>query len=44
MEAGKLDLAGMLTHRFRLDDYKAAIELTSQRGKQRMIKSAFYFD
>lgn len=44
MNAGNLNLAEMLTHRFRLEDYKNALLQTSQRGRQRMLKSAFYFD
>lgn len=44
MSAGKLNLDEMLTHHFKLVDYKDALRQTSQRGRQRMIKSAFHFD
>lgn len=43
MESGKLDLSHMITHRFRLDDYRHALKITSQRGKHQLIKSVFTF-
>jgi len=44
MAEGKLDLAPMVTHRFRLQDYKKAFSVTSKRGKNQVIKSVFVFD
>lgn len=44
MSEGKLDLTNMVTHRFRLEDYKEALTVTSKRGKNQVIKSVFVFD
>jgi threonine dehydrogenase-like Zn-dependent dehydrogenase len=44
MSEGKLDIASMVTHRFRLEDYKEALTVTSNRGKNQVIKSVFVFD
>jgi len=44
MAEGKLDLAPMVTHRFRLDDYKRALTVTIDKGRHRLIKSVFAFD
>jgi threonine dehydrogenase-like Zn-dependent dehydrogenase len=41
---GKLDLAPLLTHKFRLEDYKRAIETTMSKSKNKVVKSVFYFD
>lgn len=43
MADGKLDFAPMVTHRFTLDDYKAAFDVTSHKGRHQVIKSAFMF-
>ena len=44
MEHGGVDLAWMITHRFRLEDYKAALRAAGSRRSTRMIKGAFAFD
>lgn len=44
MSEGKLDLTNMVTHRFRLEDFKQALSITSNRGKNQVIKSVFVFD
>jgi len=44
MAEGKLDLSPMVTHRFRLDDYKTALALTANKGRHQVIKSVFVFD
>jgi len=41
---GKLDLAPLLTHKFRLEDYKRAIETTMSKSKNKVVKSVFSFD
>jgi len=44
MAEGRIDLAPMITHRFRLDDYKRALAVTADKGRYRVIKSIFEFD
>lgn len=44
MAEGKPDLAPMVTHRFRLDDYKRALAITADKGQHRVVKSVFVFD
>jgi threonine dehydrogenase-like Zn-dependent dehydrogenase len=44
MAEGQLDLAPLLTHRFRLDDYREALAVSSNRGRHQVVKSAFVFD
>jgi threonine dehydrogenase-like Zn-dependent dehydrogenase len=44
MADGKLDLAPMVTHRFRLDEYQEALAITAHRGRHQAIKSVFVFD
>lgn len=41
---GQADLGWMVTHKFRLEDYRQAFDLTNQRGKNQAIKIAFEFD
>jgi threonine dehydrogenase-like Zn-dependent dehydrogenase len=41
MQQGKLDLGGLLTHRFRLDQYKEALKTIIGRGESGAIKVAF---
>lgn len=38
------DLSRLVTHRFRLDEYRRALAMTSARGRHRMIKAVFAFD
>jgi threonine dehydrogenase-like Zn-dependent dehydrogenase len=44
MAEGKLDLASLVTHRFRLDEYKDALAVTVEKGRHQAIKSVFVFD
>lgn len=44
MEEGKLDLAALVTHRFKLDDYKRALAVTANKGRHQVVKSVFVFD
>jgi threonine dehydrogenase-like Zn-dependent dehydrogenase len=44
MAEDKLDLAPMVTHRFRLDDYKRALAVTANKGRHQVVKSVFVFD
>ncbi|OFW60106.1 MAG: hypothetical protein A2W01_11530 [Candidatus Solincola sediminis] len=38
---GKVDIGHMVTHRFRLDDWREALEAASAKGKSKAIKVAF---
>lgn len=42
MEEG-LDLSPLLTHTFKLEEYKKAIEMNFYRGKYQLVKSAFVY-
>jgi L-iditol 2-dehydrogenase len=44
MAEGKLDLVPMVTHRFRLDDYKRALTVTADKSRHQVVKSVFVFD
>ncbi len=44
LRTGRLSLSPLLTHKFRLEDYKQAIAANLNIGKSRLIKSAFEFD
>lgn len=44
MAEGKLDLAALVTHRFRLDAYQEALAVASDKGRHRVIKPVFVFD
>jgi len=44
MARGKLDLSAMVTHRFRLDDYKRALAVTADKRRHAVSKSVFAFD
>ena len=37
------DLSPLLTHKFRLADYRHAIEANLNAGREKLIKSAFVF-
>jgi threonine dehydrogenase-like Zn-dependent dehydrogenase len=44
MAEGKLDLAPLVTHQFRLGDYRNALAATADRGRRQVIRSVFVFD
>ncbi|MDI3340581.1 MAG: alcohol dehydrogenase catalytic domain-containing protein [Sphaerobacter sp.] len=44
MAQGKLDLAPLVTHRFRLEDYRTALDTVTRKGRSGVIKAAFAFD
>ena len=44
MAEGRLDLARLVTHHFRLDAYREALAVASDKGRHRVIKPAFVFD
>ncbi len=37
----RLDLSGLLTHTFRLEDYRSAFAMLSRRGSTRLVRAAF---
>jgi len=39
--AGRLQLDGLLTHRFRLEDYRQALAAIADRGQTALVKAAF---
>jgi threonine dehydrogenase-like Zn-dependent dehydrogenase len=41
---GKVDLAPLLTHTFRLDDYRRALAMNMNKSRHRLVHSAFVFD
>lgn len=44
MERGALDLGWLITHRFKLEEYKRALTLLNQRGASKAIKAVFEFE
>jgi threonine dehydrogenase-like Zn-dependent dehydrogenase len=38
---GKLDLSGLVTHEFKLDEWRKALEVAMHKGKYRAVKIAF---
>jgi threonine dehydrogenase-like Zn-dependent dehydrogenase len=44
MCAGKVDLDGLITHRFPFEAYKEAIRVASSKGKERAIKVIFEYE
>jgi threonine dehydrogenase-like Zn-dependent dehydrogenase len=44
MAAGKVDLSPLLTHRFRLSDYRKALATASQKSRHHLVKAVFAFD
>jgi len=44
LRTGRLSLSALLTHKFRLEDYKQAIAANLNIGSSRLIKSVFEFD
>lgn len=43
MASGKLDLSPLLTHRFRLEDYRRALAMSFHKSRHRMVKAVFEF-
>lgn len=43
MAQRKLDLSAMVTHRFKLDDYRRALAITADKGRHQVVKSVFAF-
>ena len=43
METGQVNLEWMITHRYRIDDYRLALKDASGRGKSGMVKGVFEF-
>jgi threonine 3-dehydrogenase len=43
MAQGRLDLTPLLTHRFRLEEYKKALAMSFRKSQHRMIKAVFEF-
>jgi len=41
---GKVDLASLLTHTFRLGDYRRALAMNMNKSRHRLVHSAFVFD
>ncbi|MGD8902644.1 MAG: zinc-binding dehydrogenase, partial [Anaerolineae bacterium] len=44
MAQNKLDLSPLLTHRFKLSEYKQAFRTLADRGRSRALKAVFAFD
>lgn len=44
MASGTLDLAPLVTHRFRLQDYRKALALSAAKGRHHVLKPVFAFD
>ncbi len=44
MAEGKVDLAPLLTHQFKLEEYKSALAAVAHKGQSRVVKAAFAFD
>ena len=44
LEEGKVSLRRLLTHKFRIEDYRAAIEANLNKSRTGLIKSVFAFD
>ena len=44
MAQGKVDLASLLTHTFRLGDYRRALAMNMNKSRHRLVHSAFFFD
>jgi L-iditol 2-dehydrogenase len=44
MAEGKVDLAPLVTHRFRLEDYRRALGMVTRKSRHRLVKAVFTFD
>jgi threonine dehydrogenase-like Zn-dependent dehydrogenase len=43
MVEGKVDLAPLVTHRFRLEDYRKALAVATRKSRHRVVKAVFTF-
>lgn len=43
MDRGVLDIGWLVTHRFKLEEYRHALDMVSQRGASKAIKAVFEF-
>ena len=44
MAGGKIDLTPLVTHRFRLEDYKRALAAVANKGRSGVVKAVFAFE
>jgi len=44
MAQGKIELTPLVTHKFRLDEYKRALEMVANKGRSEVIKAVFAFE
>jgi threonine dehydrogenase-like Zn-dependent dehydrogenase len=44
MLEGKTDIGWMVTHKYKLDQYRQALKLQSQRGERQVIRTVFEFN
>jgi threonine dehydrogenase-like Zn-dependent dehydrogenase len=44
MAQGKVDLAPLLTHKFRLSDYRRAFRMLAARRRNGMLKAVFTYE
>ena len=44
MAGGKVDLTPLVTHRFRLEDYKRALAAVANKGRSEVVKAVFAFE
>jgi threonine dehydrogenase-like Zn-dependent dehydrogenase len=44
MAEGKVDLAPLVTHKFKLDEYKRALPTVANKGKSQVIRAVFAFE
>ena len=44
MQKGKIDLGWMVTHKFKLSEYKRAFSMFSKKSRHQMIKAVFEFE
>lgn len=41
---GRIELKGLMTHKLRLEEYKTAIKLMQSKGRNKLVKLAFYYE
>ncbi len=44
MAQGKVNLAPLITHRFRLEDYRTALTMATRKARHRLVKAVFAFE